>query len=535
MIRRLSLPSALAVATVCVAFGVGGAASAAPVYDARTMGMGGNAVGLAEDARTSFWNPAANGFSRTWGVYLPTLSLGLSNNILGVTEFGQLTSAMSALSGQGGGNNTALNGLLTRLGSGGLVLAGDAYVEPFGVAIPAGPGAISVRTFGMASLGARASLSQDFANNLNGLVFSGGLNNILASVNNLNAQISQGAGANQQAIEQEVANLEGLLNTNLSAFIKPNGQGYTRKTLELATVSAAAGGVAVGYGARVPLPAQITRVLPQAQLSLGATAKVMVPATAALAGAVPALPLPGGTNNASINPVGGGASASVNLDIDKEVSELAKAIGDFRSNANLATTSQLAAKTGAFLNEGMAKSNLRFTNTTPDPFGLGLDLGAALKVNDAVSVGLTLVNPVLLWNATRTTYTYDLSGSQIRLVSSAPEKVGFREVMPITVRAGAAWQPTFGERVPVALRSGLTLMGGLEAPFGGFYGPTLHLGAEKTFGPAALRVGTILLGPNPMLTAGLGVMTKPFQANLGVGVDPGLRSAQTALSLGIGF
>lgn len=537
MIRRLSLSSTLAVATACAAFAWGGSASAAPVYDARTMGMGGNGVGMSEDARTSFWNPAANGFSRTWGVYLPSISLGLSNNVLGVAEVGQLQGAFAALGGGGAnaGNATALNGLLTRLGSGGLVLGADMYVEPLGVAVPVGPGALSVRPFGMATLGARATLSQDFAKDLNSLVFAGGLNAILTSVNSISTQVGRGAGADQEALEQEVTNLEGLLQANLSAFIKPNGQGYTQKALELTTVSAAAGGVAVGYGGRVPLPAAVTRILPQAQLSLGATAKVMVPATGALAGAVPPLTLPGGSSNASISPIGGGAGASINLNIDKEVSELSKAIGEFRNSANLATTSQLAAKTGAFLNDGLAKSTLRFTNTTPDPVGMGLDLGASFKVNDAVSVGLTLVNPILLWNATRTTYSYDLSGSEIRLVTSNPEKVGFREVMPITVRAGAAWQPTFNERVPAALRSGLTLVGGLEAPFGGFYGPTVHLGAEKAFGPAAIRVGTILLGPNPMITGGLGIQTKPFQANLGFGVDPGLRSAQTALSLGLGF
>lgn len=534
MLRSRPLFTTLTLAVAAVGLGAG-AAQAAPVYDARTMGMGGNSVGLAEDARTTFWNPAAAGFGRSFGLYLPTLSLGLTNNILGIAEVNQLTTAFSALGGGTAGDTTALNGLLTRLGSGGLVLASDFMAEPLGVAVPVGPGTLTVRPFAMASLGARASLSQDFAKDLNSLVFGGGFNNILASVNTLSSTIASGNPNDLASAEQEVAKLEGLLQTNLSAFIKPSGTGYTKKSLDLTTVSAAAGGVAIGYGARVPLPPAVTRVLPQAQLSLGATAKVMVPATALASGALPTVPLPGGAANATISPVGGGAGAAVSLDIDKEVSELAKAIVDFRGGANLATTSALAAKTGAFLSDGLSKSTMRFTSTTPDPFGLGMDLGASLRVNEAVSVGLTLVNPLLFWNATRTTYTYDLSGSSIRLVSSGPEKVGFREVMPVTLRAGAAWQPVFGDRVPAAFRSGLTLQGALEAPFGGFYGPTAHLGVEKAFGPAALRLGAIVLGPNPMITAGLGIQTKPFQLNLGAGVDPGLRSAQTALSLGVGF
>lgn len=531
MNRLLSIPLA---ATLSLAMPAG-AAFAFTTYDARTLGMGGSSVGYSGNGSLAYWNPAAVAMSRNVGVFLPTFSMSLSNNILSPGEVASLASGLQNL-GQGS-TNSDLTSVFSRLGgTQGLNVQAEAIFEPIGVSLGrVGPGSMAFRLYGQGMADAHLSLSSDLSNNLNGLIFQGGFTNLANSVTKLSTAANSPGSVSQSELKADVDDLKSQLEQNMKSFVKQNGN-YTTKNLSLTETAAVDAAAALTYAQ--PLPVKIA-ALPKAEITVGATAKVFGAPNSMFA-QVGQFALPGGTGNEHVSPIGGGAGAEVSLNIDKEVTDLSNAISAFESNQNIATTADLAAKTGAFFNNGLSKSSLEFTSTTPDNVGLGVDLGAAMKINDEWSVGMSIINPLLLWNATTTKYRYDFSGDQIKLVSvGAPVKAAFRDAEPLTTRAGVCFQPEF--KGPAWIAKGLMINAGVEDSFLTSYGapPSIELGVEKTFaGIFAVRLGTSQLGLEPLYTAGLGIQNRAVQMNLGVGVDnpsANVKAVAAAFTFGVGF
>lgn len=500
----LALACAIAVAAAAPAH-------AGSVYDARSLGMGGASVGLTGTAQQTYWNPAAaaSGGGR-FGLFLPSLSFSATNNVVGVAELGSFAS----------GGASALSPLLGRMGSSGLNASIETVVEPLGLNLGrVGPGSVAIRVYGQGALTASTRMSGDFASNLDGLFFQGGFDKISAQV----AKISNANTTDQAQLKADADELGRLLEANMSAFIKDDGR-YSAKTLDLNATSSANAAFAATYAQPVPVKLPF---FADAEWTVGATAKVFGAAGSAVAQAVPQLnvPVPGAASGGTLNPVGGQVGAKVALNLDKQVTELRNAIRDFSADQNLATGSELAAKAGAFFNDGLGNSTVAFSAVNPGTLGAGLDLGTTLKLNREWSVAAALANPLVFWPASKTTYTYDFSGSQIA-VKEAKESVNYWAGAPVTLRAGGAYQP--------AILRGFSLASTLEAPFNGLP-PSLTLGLEQMVGPLALRLGTSQFGVSPLYTGGLGLVFPGFQANLAAGADPALRGASVAFGLGAGF
>lgn len=517
---RIALPLA---ATLLVG-GLAEIASAA-VYDARTLGMGGNSVGYAGNASLAYWNPAAVARGNAWGVYLPNVGVSLTNNLLSVQDVTGLVGGLNAAGGLG----SSLAPTFTKLGSStGLNMQVQNLNEIVGFSLgKVGPGAIAVRLYNSNLMSAQATLSQDFANDVNGLFFGEGLTKIQETM----AKVSSSPTGPAQ---EDIATLKSQLQQYMGSFIKLDANGKftgngTVKKLDLNAITGVNGALAATYAQAVPVSIP---QLPEAELSLGATAKVLGSMGPAVS-SVGAFALPGG-NGAQLSPLGGGMGANLSFDMDKEVSELYQALEDFSKSQDLATGANVASKAGAFVNTGLGSAKVGFSSTTPNAVGLGLDLGAAMKLNRQWSVGAALADPLLLWGAKKTTYTYDLSGAEIKVIPTVSD-VSFREGAPMIGRLGVAFTPEL--QGPPILVNDLLLLGGVEAPFFNSVPASFNLGVEKLFGPLALRLGTQQGGLAPLYTAGLGLQTPLFQLQLGGGVNnPGdLRSAAFALSMGAGF
>lgn len=531
---RYGLPLAATLALV----GPMGAASASSIYDARTLGMGGSSVGYSGNATLTYWNPAAAATAPRFGIYAPSLSLSLSNNLLSVNQalgLAQNIQGMLGGSSSSGGNNTAFGDIFNNLGSSnGLALRAESLVDVLGFSAGhVGPGNLAVRVYAHGVASAKMSLSQDFSKDLNGLFFQGGFTNITNTISKIANESNSSSGTNTDQLKADVATLKGQLNQYMSSFIKLNGEKSTVKNLDLDTNAGGDAALAATYAQ--PLPLRIA-ALPESQLTLGATGKVFFSPQQLLAGAIGSkLPdLPGATDNAKINPIGG-MGTSVSLDVDKQVSDLVKAIDAFDKDQNLATSADLAAKTGAFFSDGLAKSKVAYTSTAANsPVGFGMDLGAAFRLNRQWSFGASLSNPLLVWGATKNTYKYDFSGDSIK-VNKTSEATNNWAAEPMVARLGAAFQPEFAG--PPVLAKGLLLSAGLDAPIIGGFGPTVSLGAEKAFGPFALRLGTEQGGLTPLYTGGFGFQGSLGHLDLGVGVNnPGdLKSAAVAFTWGGGF
>jgi hypothetical protein len=536
MNRLLSIPLAASLAIALPA----GAAFATTAYDARTLGMGGSSVGYSGNASLAYWNPASVAMSRNFGVFLPSVGLSMSNNVLSPADVQNLAGTFSKL-GQANAGATSgdLSSVFKNLGSAnGLNLQAEAMAEIVGLSLgKVGPGAMAFRLYGHALGNANMKLSKDFADNLNGLFFQGGFTELSAAVSQLSQDANGGQfnSETQSKLNADVNALDATLKKNMSAFIKPGSSDYTKKTLSLNETFGADATAALTYAQ--PIPVKIP-ALPQSEITVGVTGKLFGSATSVLGNAT-TIPLYGGSGSEKVNMLGAGANIS--LDIDKEVTELSSAIGNFQKEQNIATTADLASKAGAFFGNGLTKSQLNFTSLTPDSVGGGIDLGAAMKIDDQWSVGLALINPIMLWGATQSSYRYEVSpvaSEGIRLVKAgADQRVSFYQAEPFVARAGAAFQPKLNG--PAWLAKGLLVNAGVEAPFGNGVPASIHLGVEKTFFDAvALRLGTQQLGLSPLYTAGLGIQSRFFQANVGVGVDnptAAIKGVAVAASLGAGF
>jgi hypothetical protein len=187
---------------------------------------------------------------------------------------------------------------------------------------------------------------------------------------------------------------------------------------------------------------------------------------------------------------------------------------------------------------GLPKDTISFGSITPDAVGAALDLGVAMKLNNQWRFGAALANPLMYWGATQNTYKYvfssDPNAAQAISVNATSQRVNFSQGEPMVARVGASYQPLF-KGAPAYLKDVL-VTGGVDAPLNDGLPPSVSLGAEKRFGPLALRLGTSQAGISPLYTAGIGFESRAFQVNLGLGVDsPAIHSAAAAFSLGAGF
>jgi hypothetical protein len=523
----MTLRSAFALAATLTVAAPVGAAFAAPAYDARTLGMGNSTVGYSGNASLAYWNPAAVGNGSKFGMFLPSLSASFSNNLLSPADVAAYASAFQNLGKPGAAAPS--NNIFANLGSSnGLNLQMDTIVEPLGLSLgKIGPGNAAIRVYGHGVGFAQAKLSSEFSGNLNSLFVGNGFTDITNTIKAISDSANNPNAASQDELKANVDKLGSLLKSNMSAFIKPNGN-YTAKTLDLTSVTSVNAAVAATYAQPVPVKVGL---FPEGQLTVGATAKLFAAPSMAI---MAPMQLPGAPSS-SLNPVGGGVGANINLNVDKEVTELSDAIGRFQEDQNLATTAELMSKTGAFFNQGLAKSNIAFSSVTPDNVGFGMDFGASYRFNKQFSAGLALTNPLMLWGAQKSTYTYDFSGDEIR-VNTRNERTSFSQAEPFVVRVGGAYQPDL--QGPPILVKDILVTAGVDAPLNNGIAPSVSLGAEKLFGPLALRLGTQQGGLSPLYTVGLGLQTSAFQMNLGLGVDSpstNVKGAAAALSLGAGF
>jgi hypothetical protein len=517
--------SALTLATLSAGF-IGAIAPVSPIYgvgfyDARSLGMGNSTVGLGSptanaqkqgDASLAYWNPAMVALNNRFGLFLPSIALGINNNTLSVAE---ATGLAANLQSQG---LNSLNGLLNTLGSNrGLIIGVDSIVEPIGFSLgKVGPGAMSARVFSHAIANVNLQASGGLTRDISSLTT--GLTSLSQTVQKL-----QGGLSDPSALSAAVTELNTVLNTSFSSFIKPDGN-YEVKSLTAQTVSSANAALALTYAQIIPL--QIA-AFPEGQLSLGLTGKVLANPFSGLLSQVGQFPLPG--SNAVISPVGGSFKTNVKLDLDREITTLKKALDAFSTDQNLATAADLTSGVANLFNDGISKSDISFINAQPDPFGGALDLGASYRFNPEWNAGLSLINPILLWGATQSTTRYDFSGQEIKVVNTPGGRVNFSQGEPFVVRGGGSYTPKQIKDLIVASSFAIPVSNGMP--------PSIQLGLEKAFGPLALRLGTTQFGINPLYTVGAGIQTSVVQANLAVGVDNPLnaRSAAVALTLGGGF
>lgn len=532
MSRIRFAPAALA-ATIALG-ALAAPADALTAYDARTLGMGGNSVGFATNGSLAYWNPAAVANGTKFGLFLPSVGVSFSNNLIGTGDVANFATTLQNLTAGKGGTST----VWTQLGAAeGLNLQAEVVSDLLGFNFGrVGPGGLQVRLYAHSLSSVRMGLSPALAGDINNL-FSPetGIAAMAATVGQISAK-SGNANANTPAeIKADVQKLKGLITGSMSSLLKG-------KQSISADINVGANGVAAATYA-MPIPLKIA-IYPEAQLSLGTTAKFF----GAINGLVPPMQLQGapGGKTTSINTLGMGAA--INLDVDTELTNLLSAIDSFEKETSLASTVDVIDKSTKLLETGLGKnSSLAFSSLAPTSAGFGMDLGAHFRFDKWWAVGATLVNPIMLWPATKSYYKYTFTSSGIQLLpdttkgTAGVENTNNWAAEPMMIRLGAAWTPQLQGRGAPILVNDILVTGGLESAI--ITGtnlpprPAISLGVEKLFGPLALRLGTQQLGFSPFYTGGLGIQTSIFQLNLGGGVDnpSNIKGAAVSLNMGFGF
>lgn len=234
-------------------------------------------------------------------------------------------------------------------------------------------------------------------------------------------------------------------------------------------------------------------------------------------------------------PVGapGSMKFQVTTNIAQPLSELNTALDNFSKDYSQYQGVQTAVQD--FSKVDLTKIvSASITSRAANSLGSGVDVGGLIDLDDRLSVGASILNPVVFWPGTQTVYrSSSFSNGQFQFAAdgNGTTAINFTDTEPMALAMGAAYH----------LPLGFNLMGDIQQSFeqdpnGHTYSPSVQGGVEwNIFNVLYARAGARLGGPAPMYGAGVGVNLLVTKLDLAAGVDPSLRSANIALSTGLGF
>jgi hypothetical protein len=500
-------------------------ALAVTAMDARSLGMGNAATAVANDANAPAWNPAGltqgNGF-----FYLPTqFGIRLGNNAVGISEVSALNSTVTAIQDyQKDPTKKPLPKVPDFIKSGDFRLGADADLGLFGVSFPIptpfkdqGKANVGLSVWGKVN-GESRFQAGDFLNAVGNAYdsFNGTDKKIAARLTTIQSEFGKN-DVNIGTIKDEVNGVITDLDSGMGELLNAKDK--------KAEVSANLGAylTTVLTASHQINPPKLP-FFPNAKFSVGTNLKVF----------------------SAVDPFSMGTTAPT------------LPFGDKKETVGLPETLRFQAK-GNF---GTAYANLRnqvasfAANPTPEKFndfstasqqlvkdipiavdvtstkasstGFGCDFGAMAQLDDRLTVGATLVNPLVLWPATQTVRhtTWDGATSKFTDSPSKSESVTYRDTEPLSIRMGASYKALLGVRVAADLEQEFS-----DIP------PALRLGGEWNVPilPIALRAGGQLGGNYNSLNLGLGLNMWALKMNLGVGADPSFKAAAAAFSSNLSF
>lgn len=497
--------------------------------DARSLGMGNAFTAVADDANGPAWNPA--GLTQTkFSLYLPTqIGLYFGNNTFGVTEFQKLGEISNYWSSYSTNFATAQGApsLPDKIREGDFRAGLDARMSLFGLSFGV-PSPFQRKEW--LSLGISSSLNADASSRFYAPTFMEALNSayqgivpadraLAESINAMSENISGNSPSPLVLIEkvgemaQEIDTALGPLldNSNKSIDLTLNAGTYAT------TMVSAAHPVKIKWGRKDEI-----------KITVGSNLKVF--------SSIDPMAMTQGSTNLSQyisgvdQPIGlpSTLKLSVSGNLGPAYDAFKLQVAEFQKNPTAEALSQFKNAGDTLLNNVPMSGSASYTKATGS--GVGCDLGAMARINDQTTIGMALINPVVIWPAVQTTFRASWDGQAKKFVSdgtSTSTGANYRETEPAAFRVGASYYPR-------TWFAGFRLAADLEKEFTDIPWAA-RVGGEGSLGPLALRLGTQLGGTGNMVTGGLGLNLWALKLNLGAGIDYGLRNASGAFSTTLCF
>lgn len=530
-------------------------AFAAEPLDPRALSLGGHYSAYANsDVNGTLSNPALLHEQRGWLYLGPNLGLGGGTNIIGVTDFQETAAYASYLGNYFFGYSPSLAG-------------NDPQPVPDAVAMPASlkaavsdkltidlglrsglvgfklpvPSLLGVRTLdgkgksqlAWGALGARTWVDGGLDLAISSPELLGFVTNYPTLDQNLKSAVSSLVSrlnsneADPQAVLEDVAKVRAELSsdTGFKPFMKKDANDTGDRALSITETNRAYATTAVSLSQPIPFAFPF---FPKARASVGGSFKLFV------TGQPFSTPIQtsNGGGALSIGPVGSlGVKTTVNL--SEPLGGLDAALSAISSD--FSKMQELSQQMSDFAKIDYSKAvSAQLKSRAANSLGTGMDLGAVVNLDDRLSLGATLVNPVVFWPGTENEFNGKFDGSNFTVSSTGAGKViNFTDTEPMSLSFGGAY------RLPL----GFTLMGDVRQSFERdlfssqlLYGPSVQGGLEwNIFNLLYARTGARFGGRNPLYGAGVGLNLFVTKLDLSGGVSQDFKSGTVALSAGIGF
>lgn|GEM_PF-2030848 len=231
-------------------------------------------------------------------------------------------------------------------------------------------------------------------------------------------------------------------------------------------------------------------------------------------------------------PVGapGTLTTTAKINLSAPLTTLDNALNAFSQDTT--KVNQLQQQLSAFGNIDYSKAfTMAIQSKSANSLGSGFDFGAKIDLDDRLSVGASILNPIVIWPGTQTTLTGAYDGHNFSFTQTAQQAINFTDTEPFELSVGAAY------RLPL----GFNLMADVAQSAardlnGNGYGPSVQGGIEwDIFHFLYARAGIRLGGPNPVLGFGAGINLALARLDLGLGVDPKVKAVTGGVGLNVGF
>jgi hypothetical protein len=530
-------------------------AFAAEPLDPRALSLGGHYSAYANsDVNGTLSNPALLHEQRGWLYLGPNLGFGGGTNLIGVSDFQDTLSYASYLGNYFLGYSPSLSG-------------NDPQPVPDAVQMPASlkaavnnkmtmdlgvrsgligfkmplPSLLGVKAQGAkgksqlawGAFGARTWVDGGLDLSISSPELLGFVTNYPTLDQNLKGAVAglvtrlNSNQADPQALLDDVAKVRAELasDTGFKPFMKKDANDTGDRALTIAETNRAYATTAFSLSQPIPFPA--LPFFPKAKASLGGSFKLFVtgqPVSTSIQQE--------GGGDFTIGPVGSlGVKTTINL--ADQLSGLDTALGAV--STDFTKMQGLSEQLSDFAKIDYAKAvSAQIKSRAANSVGSGVDLGAVVSLDDRLSVGATLVNPVVFWPGTESEFNGKFDGSKFTPTSTGAGKaINFTDTEPMSLSLGAAYRLPFGFTAMADVRQSFEKDLFTDSLL---YGPSLQGGLEwNLFNLLYARTGASFGGKSPMYGAGLGLNLFVTKLDLSGGVSQDLKSGTLALSTGFGF
>lgn len=307
-------------------------------------------------------------------------------------------------------------------------------------------------------------------------------------------------------------------------FMKDGATDDGKRSFTVSETNRAYGTAAVTLSQPIPFPS--LGWFPKARATVGGAFKVF-----AGPGSVQApIQTAAGSSPLSVG-APGTVTAEASINLSEPLDTLTTALDDFSKDYSKASEMQKKLESFGSLDYNQAVG-MTLKSRAASTMGTGVDVGAVVDFDDALSVGASVYNAAVFWPGTQTDFATSFNGSQFAFTPSGTTNINFTDTEPTVFALGATYRLPLGFNLMGDVQQSMEVNPATKAG----YGPSVQAGLEwNIVNFLYARAGARFGGKDPMYGGGVGINLFLTKLDLALGTDPDFKSVNAAISTGIGF